>query len=95
MICANEGCEIDFEPKTHNMKYCSDECCRIATNHKIKQKYYDKKARLAGKVRVCKTKGCETKLSRYNPESICENCVANEKSKEQRMLLEMIKNVSR
>jgi hypothetical protein len=95
MICANDGCENKFEPKTHNMKYCSDECCRVATNQKIKQKYYDKKARLAGKVRTCKTKGCETKLNRYNVESICENCLANEKAREQKMLLEMIKNVSR
>lgn len=77
------------------MKYCSDECCRVATNQKIKQKYYDKKARLAGKVRICTNRGCNTKLSRYNSDSVCEGCIATEKSKEQKKLLEMIKSVSR
>ena len=47
MICSNKECAKEFDAKTHNQKYCSDECCRIATNIKIKQKYYDKKARLA------------------------------------------------
>jgi hypothetical protein len=95
MICANDGCENEFEPKTHNMKYCSDECCRVATNQKIKQKYYDKKDRLAGKARICKNKDCNTKLSRYNPEPTCEGCAANEKAQEQKRLLEMINSVSR
>jgi hypothetical protein len=93
MICSNKGCTNKFEPKTHNMKYCSDECCREATNAKIKQKYYDKKARLAGAVRVCKTKDCEYKLSRYNSGDICESCISAEKKKEQQELLEMLRNV--
>jgi hypothetical protein len=95
MICANEGCENEFDPKTHNMKYCGDECCREATNAKIKQKYYDKKARLAGQKRTCSNKGCTTTLNRYNSSNICEGCVANEKLAEQKRLLGMIKNVSR
>ena len=94
MICSNNGCENEFEPKTHNMKYCSDECCREATNEKIKQKYYDKKARLAGKVRICSTKGCNTKLSRYNPDTICVQCENAEKKKQHEELMEMLKNVS-
>lgn len=94
MICSNIGCENEFEPKTHNMKYCSDECCKEATNHKIKKKYYDKKERLAGKLRVCEAKGCNTRLSRYNAESICESCKTQEKRDERKMILEMLKNVS-
>jgi len=43
MICANKECAKDFEPKTHNQKYCTDECCRIATNRRIMEKYYEKK----------------------------------------------------
>ena len=43
MICAREECGIEFEQKTHNQKYCSDECCRIATNKRIMDKYYKKK----------------------------------------------------
>ena len=41
MICASEDCENTFEKSTHNQKYCSDECCRIATNKKIRDKYSD------------------------------------------------------
>ena len=44
MICANSECKKDFAPKTHNQKYHNDECCRIATNRRIMEKYYDKKA---------------------------------------------------
>jgi hypothetical protein len=94
VICDNEGCVNKFEPKTHNQKYCCDECCREATNAKIKQKYYDKKARLAGKERICANKGCNTKLSRYNAETTCEGCAANKKAQERKAILEMIKNVS-
>ena len=96
MICAYENCVgvKEFEPKTHNQKYCSDECCRIATNEKLKEAYYEKKARLAGKTRVCKTKNCGRQLSRYNDTDTCETFMRQLKSKEKRALLDMIKNVS-
>lgn len=88
MICAYEECENEFTPKTHNQKYCCDECCRIATNLKIKQKYNDEKNRKNGLERFCATKGCKNKLSRYNPSTICITCEekkihsANQKAKE-------------
>ena len=44
MICANTECAKEFDSKTHNQKYCSDECCRVATNRRIMEKYYEKKA---------------------------------------------------
>jgi hypothetical protein len=94
MICSNEGCNKEFEAKTHNMKYCSDICCREATNAKIKQKYYEKKERLAGKKRTCATKGCTTILSRYNPDSICGTCESREKSDERKSILNAIINVT-
>jgi hypothetical protein len=96
MICAYENCNgvKEFEPKTHNQKYCSDECCRIATNEKLKEAYYDKKARLAGKKRFCKTKNCGATLSRYNDTSVCEKCRSAKKANERKALIEMIKNVS-
>lgn len=94
MICSNNGCEEGFEPKTHNQKYCSDECCREATNAKIKQKYYDKKERLAGKKRICKNRGCQTILSRYNQENTCEVCNAAKRGKERQELLSMVLDVS-
>ena len=65
-------CGKEFEYKTHNQKYCSKDCCRLFTNKKIMDKYYAKKARLAGEIRLCAN--CNSRLSRYNPDSICEIC---------------------
>ena len=96
MICAYKDCKNtkEFEPKTHNQKYCSDECCRIATNEKLKEQYYEKKARLAGAVRICKNKGCKTKLSPYNEDRVCSACIAKEKTLERKALIEMMDRVS-
>lgn len=72
MICANQECLKDFEPKTHNQKYCTDECCRIATNKRIMDKYYERKAIRSGAPRPCKK--CKTQLSRYNKSNLCAVC---------------------
>ena len=84
-------CGKDFEPKTHNQKYCSDECCRIATNQKLKEAYYEKKDRLSGVVFKCKGKGCNNELSRYSTDKTCATCQAKAKSKEKDALLDMLK----
>jgi len=94
MICAYDHCNNKFNPKTHNQKYCSDECCRIATNEKLKEAYYEKKARLAGAKRICKSKGCNVILSRYNESNICDKCVNADREKERKALIEMMKRVS-
>jgi hypothetical protein len=94
MICAYEECGKEFEPKTHNQKYCSDECCRTATNQKLKDAYYEKKARLAGKKRICKTPGCTVELSRYNDGKVCDKCTGAVKAKQRQELLEMVRGVS-
>jgi hypothetical protein len=94
MICAYEECEKDFEPKTHNQKYCSDECCRIATNEKLKDQYYEKKARLAGKQRICKNSGCNVVLSRYNDGKVCDKCIGKKKEAERKALIEMVRNAT-
>lgn len=65
-------CKQPFDFKTHNQKYCSKECCRLATNKKIMQKYYIKKQRLAGAERLCVN--CKNQLSRYNADSKCTMC---------------------
>ena len=75
MICANSQCAKNFKAKTHNQKYCSDECCRIATNRRIMEKYYEKKAIRSGAPRICKK--CKTKLSRYNQNEVCSTCEKN------------------
>lgn len=93
MICAYEECKKKFQPKTHNQKYCSDECCRTATNLKIKEKYYKNRDRLRGKIRHCSIKNCNTKLSRYNESDICTACDSKKISKERQELLDVLKNV--
>lgn len=87
MICANDGCNNLFNKTTHNQKYCSDECCRAATNRKIREKYYEEKERLAGKKRICSEKGCKNALSRYNETTICSECEAKKQSKSKNELL--------
>ena len=88
MICANKECAKDFEPKTHNQKYCTDECCRVATNRRIMEKYYEKKAIRNGAARPCKK--CKIQLSRYNKTEHCATCEKNidltTKGKVKRML---------
>lgn len=72
-VCARPGCEVVAVRKTHNQKFCTDECCRLATNARIMEKYYAKRDQRQGKVRFCKS--CETtKLSRYNDSDICSAC---------------------
>ena len=44
---------------------------------KILEKYHSKKALQNSKNRVCKTKNCNTILSRYNEEKICGACQVN------------------
>ena len=75
MICANSECKKDFTPKTHNQKYCTDECCRIATNRRIMEKYYERKAIRNGALRPCAKCGCQ--LSRYNKGEHCATCEKN------------------
>lgn len=94
MICAYDECKKEFNAKTHNQKYCSDECCRIATNEKLKQDYYEKKARLAGKKRICKGKECTVVLSRYNETNICDKCRGAAKEAERKKIVEMVRSVS-
>ena len=91
MICGNKECAKDFNSKTHNQKYCTDECCRIATNRRIMEKYYEKKAIKNGAARPCKK--CGAQLSRYNQSIYCAGCEKkidiNNKNKLKRMIDEV------
>jgi hypothetical protein len=93
MICAYEECSNKFEPKTHNQKYCSEECCKIATNLKVKEKYFYKKARVAGVKFICDSKGCNQILSRFTLDKICENCKAKQRSKDRKEILDMLNGI--
>jgi len=92
MICINLECKKEFDAKTHNQKYCSDECCRIATNKRIMEKYYEKKAIKNGAVRHCKK--CKSDLSRYNAENICSSCQKNNYKKTKDLVAEIINEIS-
>lgn len=87
-IC--KECNNKFDAKTHNQKYCSNECCRIATNKRIMEKYYAKKARLNGEQRMC---GCGSPLSRYNAEDICSVCESKNKKNKRYTAMEAMSRV--
>jgi hypothetical protein len=92
MICENKECNKKFTPKTHNQKYCKDECCRIATNKRIMEKYYEKKAIKNGAERLCKR--CKIQLSRYNKNTICSSCEKNINTGNVDSILKRINDVS-
>jgi len=93
MICTNSSCAKEFNAKTHNQKYCSDECCRIATNKRIMEKYYEKKAIKNGAIRKCKK--CKSQLSRYNNVEICSKCEKMDKSKSKNKLESLVDEIKR
>jgi uncharacterized paraquat-inducible protein A len=87
--CANELCGIMFTAKRHNQKYCSNDCCKIVTNSRIMDAYYEDKARRQGKTRICNT--CKTnKLSRYNKGKTCQMCESVKKTEQRNRLLIMV-----
>ena len=92
MICANKECAKEFDAKTHNQKYCCDECCRVATNKKIMEKYYEKKAIRSGAKRECKV--CKSRLSRYNQSNVCSKCEKNSAIKNRSTILRMLDDIS-
>jgi hypothetical protein len=53
------------------MIYCSNSCCREATNAKLIARYHDRK-KVKVVVRQCAR--CEARLSRYNKEARCHAC---------------------
>ena len=74
--CANPECNNIFEPLVHNAIYCGDACRKLITNQKVLDKYYEKKeqkANMLSQKRVCAHTGCDTVLSIYNDETICES----------------------
>jgi len=87
VICAFDECGNNFEPHRHNQKYCCPECCKGATNKRIRDKYYETKKRLSGDIRVCSRRGCKTILSRYSENEVCSKCSATELDLERKNLL--------
>jgi|SRR5215203_963548 len=78
--CAH--CTNSFEAKRVNMIYCSNECCRAATNAKLIARYHLNK-KLLTEDRFCIA--CGSRLSKYNKDLSCYSCQnksASEKRKE-------------
>lgn len=92
ITCENGGCSTVFTKKTHNQRYHDDECCRLATNAKIMEKYYQKRAQKLGLARNCDT--CENPLSRYNSDSNCNSCKLSNRIQRNESVLSMISAVS-
>jgi hypothetical protein len=88
--CARKECDVIFERSTHNQKYHDEECCRLATNARIMEKYYERKARRGGVKRICETPGCQTLLSRYNASKLCSKCEGQKAEQERQNLLGLI-----
>lgn len=78
-----------FFKNTHNQKYCTPECCRVVTNLKLMERYYDKKSRRDGLERECKTDGCHSILSRYNDQEYCSSCIVGRTPTMDSILAEM------
>lgn len=89
-VCAYKECGKVFTKTTHNQKYHDDECCRLATNARIMEKYYERKARRGGKKRICESRGCTTVLSRYNASKYCAKCEGEKETNAKNELLAMV-----
>lgn len=90
ITCAYAECGRLFEAKTHNQRYCSDECCRKATNARLMEQYYEKKARRQGHIRVCQNETCKTRLSRYNDSNECQRCASAKETERRKQLLNLV-----
>lgn len=90
--CENKGCDVEFVKKTHNQRYHDDECCRLATNAKVMEKYRAKRAQKLGLARYCEE--CSKRLSRYNPETVCNSCLLEREIEKRNSVLDMLSSVS-
>jgi hypothetical protein len=71
-----QWCNAQFATKVSYQIYCSPECREQATKEKIAERYaVTRRQKRHGKNRNCKS--CNTKLSVYNDELLCDNCLVN------------------
>lgn len=89
-VCAWEKCNEEYTPATSNQIYHSEECQRLATNARIMRKYYERKARRQGAVRICIEQNCNTILSRYNDSPRCSACETKKDKEASKSLLESL-----
>jgi hypothetical protein len=69
-------CDAQFITTISYQIYCSTDCRESATKEKIAARYVQlRRQKRKGKDRRCKS--CDNKLSIYNDESLCMECVIN------------------
>jgi hypothetical protein len=69
-------CDQNFETAISYQIYCSEECRENATKEKIAIRYLQtRRQKRKGKNRKCKK--CEQRLSIYNDELLCSQCIIN------------------
>lgn len=90
--CDRNDCNEWFVKKTHNQRYHDAECCRLATNFKIMEKYYERRDIKKGIARTCKSCGI-TKLSRYNDSQTCASCASKRESEVNASVQAMISRI--
>lgn len=73
-IC--QWCDEPFEPNVKYQIYCTPECREFATKEKILERYaINRRNKMMGKDRKCKS--CNTQLSAYNDDVLCQSCIVN------------------
>lgn len=74
-----EWCDHSFQTKISYQIYCSSECREAATKEKISARYQISRIarRAKGRKRFCKS--CNTELSIYNEDILCNQCIVNPK----------------
>lgn len=72
-------CDEEFNATSSKQIYCSVECRQKASKEKIIERNRTEKIKnRVGKEKRC-AGGCETILSIYNDEGICETCIEHKK----------------
>lgn len=90
--CARAGCDVVIRvKKTTNQKYCSDLCCKIATNERVMQRYYNKRDRKLGTKFHCTQ--CNAVLSRYNEDEVCASCSTKSKPDSRALVVNLFADV--
>lgn len=91
-VCARIGCEERFVKRTHNMIYHDSDCCRLATNERLKGQYHERQAQKRGEPRYCVVCGV-TRLNRYNSGRVCGGCQAERAATAKSSLVGLLSNV--
>lgn len=87
--CERPGCDEWFSKRKHNQRYHNNECCRLATNVKIMEKYHERRKRRLGLTRMCSDCNA-TKLSRYNDDRVCSACKTKNRVETNSSVLDML-----